>query len=420
MDDDTPIELGLEEVAKKPAASEANSTGDRSGNVSTRRDELDPYSQLAIAGQFKELLGLVEPIVEGLSPSELTIEKIWWLRASVKLGTPEQFLLGAVSEIESSCVERDTNLGRLARESVLEFHSAGAVLLASEISRTLGAPGGANGPSGSNSTAQVGSRSIDGVHRSGQPALGDGINPNGSRSATKSKAPAIFASLALLLSVGALVLYLRSKASDIGELARAPLPVSQGPGLSPPPLPAAGAPSALDRVLGAIENRSNPIGDSRSHAPVPAAATSSGAISAALPSDKGASAVARSGINWDGPVETQEVRDALAQGDPVQAEVDDDRNARRLFGDPPPRVEPEVRERSDSDGPRKLPRLVEYRVVSRSIVSREPKFTSPRIAWLERGATVFVDLEDGPFMRVRLASGTSGFVLASDLERVDD
>jgi hypothetical protein len=413
VDDDTPIELGLEEVAKKPASSETSSTGDRSGSVSTRPDELDPYSQLAIAGQFKELLGLVEPIVEGLAPSELTIEKIWWLRASVKLGTPEQFLLGAVSEVASSCVERDTSLGRLARESVLELHSAGAVLLASEISRTLGAPGGANGASGLNSSAQAGP--IDGVHRSGQPAVGNGINPNGSRSAAKSKVPAILASVVVLLSVGALVLYVRASATDIGELAQAPLPVSQGPGLAPPPLPAAGAPSALDRVLGAIENRSNPIGTSTNHASAPAAATFS-----APPSDKGVGAVARSGINWDGPVETQEVRDALAQGDPVQAEVEDDRNARRLFGDPPPRVEPEAREPSDSDGPRKLSRLVEYRVVSRSIVSREPKFTSPRIAWLERGATVFVDLEDGPFMRVRLASGTSGFVLASDLERVDD
>ncbi len=426
---DSNIELGLAEVVNGAGSGASVGGAKKSGSA-------DPLQALADAGDYRALLNAVEPLVEAAAPDSLDAAKVWWLRASVKLETPEQFLLGAISEVSSSSIPRNGKLGVLVRESLVDLHSAGAVLLASELTRVLDASFAPTALSGGSTVfadrgTSESQTSFEDRSMTAAAAGGSSVRALGSdrERGSSSRSKWMVAALVFLVVSGSAILIQRQFRKN-GEVALATLGIpmdSSSSVLAPPALPPVVAPSALDKVLGAIEGARSPSKDAATGGNSKVSPKASG-------TDGSKSGIVTppitTAINWDGPIEPAEVREAIASGDPASNLTQQDENtARRLFGDPPPITKSsptEVFPPSDRDfsrsrtGRRTLDSMVEYRAVVRTIASREAKFTSPRVAVLEEGDHVFVDLVDGPFLRVRLPDGGSGFVLSQDMEEATD
>lgn len=472
------IELGLEEVVSGVVSETGISSQHTFQHLNADGHADDPLRALAEAGDYRGLLTKLEPLVEAAPKESLDSAKIWWLRASVKLGTPEQFLLGAVSEVETEAIPRNGALGALVRESLIELHSAGAVLLASELTRVLGASFAARPESAGASSASVSETSAYGSSLkspAGKSAVGNQAGGNqtehtlrGGASANNGELTKLGANfgksnsriassgllvLFLLVAAGLSAVYLARRISfygeGAGEVAKVGLGVPKDPpsaALVVPELAPVAPPSALDKVLGALEGATVGGGARRPSGDAGGAGISrvtQGTTTQATTRQ----ATASQQINWDQPVETAEVREAIAAGDPVTGPADqDEKNARRLFGDPQPVMQGPVTggppaevfpadnrnggrngargRESDLDrtrtGQRMLDQIVEYRAVVRTIASREPKFTSPRVVVLEEGEHVFVDKVDGPFLRIRLPDGGSAYVLSQDMEEASN
>lgn len=408
VDDDKPIQLGLEEVTRPQ---HSDTVPQNTVGASQSTSPADPLRTLFDAGSYRAIITQTEPLLEGLQPSDLTREKLWWLRASVILGIPEPFLLGSVSEVPANSVARHSELGALLAESVLALHTAGAVLLASELSRIV--------------SSDVAAATVSRPESAAQQAP-----------VRKTREPIPLRTIVLILLVvfsGAGIAAYRAGllswapegeiASHVNSTLSNPPPAA----LSPPALAPVAPPSALDKVLVAIESKSRSAGSNpQPPSSVQSPAAQMGDASASTGGRSTAQKPAAREINWDGPAEPEEVRKAIEEGDPTDSASDD--TARRLFGDPPPamrRPERSHSERSqeaedppDRDDPQGFGRLIEYEAMVRTIASREPKFTSPKVIVLEPGDRIFVDQKDGAFLRVRLASGGTAYVLEQDMEQV--
>ena len=404
MTEDKVIQLGLEEVIratdpqlKTPPESQSSVTS-------------DPLKALAQAGSYRALLNAVEPVVETLPADKISVEKVWWIVASVKLDTPEQFLLGSITDVPAGSVERNSALGELVRDSLVQLHAAGAVLLASELTRILDS--GVKAPSEK-------PKNFDTSDSSPTPVL-----------TAKSRQPLntrpLIAALGLMLCLGGIYYFWRLD-SHAGQVAQATLVTNHEPpltSLAPPALAPVSAPSALDKVLVALDNRKG----AKSSAESGGRSVTDNPTREVAPVSRSESQRSLTAINWDEPVEPEEVRRLIEEGDPVDSREDD--TARRLFGDRPrapaadrtPHSPFEARGSQAGDGSSEgaLGRLVEYRVLAPTIASREAKFTSPKITTFQPGDIVFVDLIDGPFCRIRMASGGVGYILSQDLEEVKD
>lgn len=407
VDDDKPIQLGLEEVTRPQ---HRDTVSQDTAAASQSISPADPLRTLFDVGSYRAIITQTEPLLEELQPSDLTREKLWWLRASVCLGIPEPFLLGSVSEVPANSVARHSELGVLLGESVLALHTAGAVLLASELSRIV---------------------SSDIVTATVPPPEGTS-EQNGAR---RVREPIPLRTIVLILLIvlgGAGIAAYRAGflngatdgeiASHVGTALSNPPPAA----LSPPALAPVAPPSALDKVLVALESKTHSSSSAQRSDTAQSPALQGGNASALTGGlDSGQKTPARE-INWDGPTEPEEVRKAIEEGDPTDGGSDD--TARRLFGDPPPRIRGgerlhgdrshEAEDPPDRQDPRGFGRLLEYEAVVRTIASREPKFTSPKVIVLEPGDRIFVDQKDGAFLRVRLASGGTAYVLEQDMEQV--